>query len=171
MTLKSFGPILKAGSSISTKLAKYKEWVIINVEVYVIVEIFSDPGAFQFVAHKIEIDSINQSERKLIYQRLQAAKELHGLKHENILRYEGSFIKDRTLYILNAYALKGSILDVFDSYRGESFESLRHCNVILSNDAIVTLNFRFNYVINLTSASSILPLSNHSESAWSIRES
>ena len=81
--------------------------------------LLSDQGAFQFVAHKIEIDSINQSERKLLYQRLQAAKELHGLKHENILKYEGSFIKDRTLYVLNAYAIKGSILDVFDSYKGE----------------------------------------------------
>ena len=82
---------------------------------------FSDPGAFQFVAHKIEMDSINQSERRLIYQRLQAAKELHGLKHENILKYEGSFIKETTLYVLNAYAIKGSILDVFDSYKGESY--------------------------------------------------
>ena len=93
---------------------------------------FSDPGAFQFVAHKIEMDSINQSEKRLIYQRLQAAKELHGLKHENILKYEGSFIKETTLYILNAYAIKGSILDVFDSYKGESYYYVMNRYVIIT---------------------------------------
>ena len=98
-----FGATIRAGKSISIKLAKK-----VNEEY------------FNMVAHKYDLDLITEQEKSELHAKLVLLNETRELMHENLLQNFGSCLTSSALIILNENATKGSLLDLFEQSKGKN---------------------------------------------------
>ena len=111
-----FGATIRAGKSISIKLAKR-----VNEE------------NFTMVAHKYDLNLITEQEKNDLHAKLSLLNETRDLIHENLLQNFGSCLTSSALIILNENAQKGSLLDLFEQSKGKNISDSNRIKFLIIN--------------------------------------